>query len=523
MEIPTEPSNIQDSTTVTALPEDVASIAESLGMQIGADEVKLYAEAIARLETAMLDFPTKEEDRPPLFPTSRDTGRRPSHEEDPYNCFITRCFVKGASNGPLSGLSVGVKDNISVAGVQMTLGSKFMEDFIPDIDATIVTRLLSAGANITGKTNMDDFSRMGQGFGTGVAAFGRCLNPHAPDHLTGGSSSGSAAAVASEAVDLAIGGDQGGSIRMPSAWCGVVGLKPTFGLVPYTGVVGLEPLLDHVGPMSRTVEGVAAALECVAGPDGYDPRQTGVPQAGSFKIEMSKGIEGLRVGLLKEGFGPATEPDVESAVRCAADTLRAAGVNVREVSLPIHLSIGKILPAFAWIGNALMIKTYGATFLQGYNDTNLATALGKFLPSRINSLPPTVKLSLLFEAFLGSRAYLYYGRAQNLRRSYSRAYSEVFGEVDCLLMPTVPIKAPVYTPPSDRLEILSRTFLRTLWGVAAQNSPQANITGHPALTVPCGLSKGLPIGMMLVGPHFSDALLLRVAHVYEQLVDWKTK
>lgn len=502
-------------------PKRLIDLAEEIGFALNMEEAKLYGDAMERLENELASLVREEEDRPPVRQGPRDPGHRPPRDEDPYNCFITRCFVKGAEQGPLRGRRVGLKDSISLAGVPLTLGSRFMDGFVPDTDATVVTRLLDAGADIVGKLNMDDFALATAGFGLGVGGYGRVLNPYAPEHLSGGSSSGSAAAVASGAVDLALGGDQGGSIRIPAAWCGVVGLKPTHGLVPHTGVVGVEPSIDYVGPMGRTVRDVALMLECIAGPDGYDSRQTQAPRSGLYLEEMTKGISELRIGILREGFGDdRAEPDVESAVLEAIDALKEAGATTQDISVPEHLKFGKLSAAFGMIGRYLFFHLCGGAFLEGFYDTHFTGAIGEFLKTRADQLHSRVKLCLLLGAHLEHKALVYYGRAQNVRRTYRKAYDEAFRRVDCLIMPTVPIKAPRSTSSKNEDESLRQGLGYRVAGLEGRNTVAFNSTGHPALSIPCALSQGLPVGMMLVGPHFSDGLLLRIAHSFSQSVDW---
>ncbi len=277
------------------------------------------------MESSFAQVSDAEEDRLPFAEATREPGRPPTADEDPYNCFIRRCTVNGKADGALSGLNVGLKDNISVAGIPMTLGSRFMEGYVPLIDATVVTRLLNAGVNVKGKLNMDEFSHGIFGFGTDPQSYGRSLNPHAPEYLSGGSSSGPAVAVASRAVDVAFGGDQGGSIRVPASWCGIVGLKPTHGLVPHTGVIGIDPVIDHIGPVGRSVMDVARILECIAGSDDYDRRQVGAPSALRYASGLATGIRGVRIGVLREGFGDEeADPDVEAVVRESIEVLKRA-------------------------------------------------------------------------------------------------------------------------------------------------------------------------------------------------------
>jgi amidase len=280
--------------------DEVMEYGRALGFDLTPMEARMIQarmmDTIASLEA--FDEMRVEERRPPLRFTDRDPGRRPSEEEDPLGAFIRTCRVPGAPSGPLHGKTVALKDHIALAGVAMTFSSHMMDGYVPDFDATVVTRLLDAGATIVGKLKMEEFSWGGPGL-SGVGAYGRPLNPHRHAHVTGGSSSGSGAAVAGGMVDIALGGDQGGSIRLPAAWCGIVGLMPTHGLVPHSGVFGLEPTIDYVGPMARTVEDIAVSLQVMAGRDGLDPRQGDVPATlPPYPAALARGVKGLRVGLL---------------------------------------------------------------------------------------------------------------------------------------------------------------------------------------------------------------------------------
>src|SRR4051812_30533003 len=253
------------------------------------------------------------------------TWTRPEPADNPYNAWYVTCTVTGSGEGPLAGKTVAVKDNTAVAGVPMMNGSQTVEGYVPLRDATVVSRMLAAGATIAGKAVCEDLCFSG---GSHTTRTGAVRNPWDETRSTGGSSSGSAALVAGGHVDLATGGDQGGSIRMPASYSGIVGHKPTHGLVPYTGAFPIEQTIDHVGPMTRTVADAALLLSVIAGPDGQDPRQPRdvVPQ--DYLAAIGQGAEGLRVGVVGEGFGhPNSEPEVDDAVRAAVDVLRGAGLS----------------------------------------------------------------------------------------------------------------------------------------------------------------------------------------------------
>jgi amidase len=500
---------------------ELVELVDKAGLSLRPDEARMYLDALGQVEEGLLDLPYPPVPSASARPDVARTIRAAVEERaDVVNCFITRCRIEGAKQGILAGKTVGLKDHISVAGVPLTLGSHFMKGFIPDEDATVVHRILHSGGDIVGKLNMDEFSRTGHGFGAGVDGYGRCLNPWGLEHLSGGSSSGSAAAVASGVVDLALGGDQGGSIRIPAAWCGVVGLKPTHGLVPHTGIIGIEPTIDHVGPIGRTAEDVARLLQAVAGPDGRDWRQSCARTTCSYVNDLKKDTGSLRIGILAEGFGdPQAEHDVDHEVMRTANKLEQMGMKLCDISLPAHLECIKLLPAISFVGTYLFWKTHGLSNFTGYADARFVEDFGAYVgdQDRMSALPPIVKLCILLGEHLHSRALTTYARAQQMRSAYRDAVDEVFKDVDCLMMPTVPIKAPRYAPPEDNNEAVGRALFRKLSQVVTRNTASFNITGHPALTVPCAISAGLPIGVMLVGPYFSESLLMQLAAHVQQV------
>ena len=257
-----------------------------------------------------------------------DTGRHALKTRITQSSTVARCGE--LPQGNWQARRIGLKNNVSVAGMPMTCGTLLLRDYIADTDATIVTRMLDEGAEITALLNLENFCFSGAG---DTSTFGAVLNPYDTNHLAGGSSGGSGAALFYDDIDITIGGDQGGSIRIPASWCGVVGLKPTHGLVPYTGIVGIDNTCDHTGPMARTVADVALAMEAIAGKDTMDPRQAGEVPVEPYTELLGRGIAGLRIGVLTEGFGtPRSEPDVDESVRKAVGILSELGANVGEVS-----------------------------------------------------------------------------------------------------------------------------------------------------------------------------------------------
>jgi amidase len=509
--------------------DEVIAYGKVLGFDLSPTEARIMQSRMTDTIAALEAFNELrvEERRPPLTFRDRDPGYRPTEAEDPLNVFIRKCRVTGADHGPLRGKSIGLKDHISVAGVPLTFGSHMMDGYIPDVDATIVTRILDAGGTITGKLKMEEFSWGGPGL-SGVGDYGRPLNPHHPEHVTGGSSSGSGAAVAGGYVDIAFGGDQGGSIRLPAAWCGIVGLMPTHGLVPHSGVFGLEPTIDYVGPMARTVEDVATVLECVAGLDGYDPRQVHVPtQLPRYTEALSRSAKGLRIGILEEGFGvQGGDRAVDEAVREAIRVLERAGATTETVSVPLHTkSLLALLPIYLEGGKRMYDTNFGGTFAKTYYPISLISIFGRLKQTHGREFSPNLKLNLMQGYYLQQHySGRLYAQAQNVRPTFVAQYDTVFTRVDLLAMPTVPLTAPRWREPKDYEEALEHTLFGGQLGMdlgpVIANTAPFNYTGHPAISIPCGKSEGLPIGLMLVAPHFKEDVLLQAAAAYQHSVDW---
>ena len=508
---------------------DVIELAKELGIHLTRTEARIFRTRMLEHIDALEAFHELRipEDRPPLRFVERDPGRRPTPDEDPLNAFIRICRVEGAAEGPLKGRTVGLKDHTAVAGVPMTLGSYFLDGYIPDFDATIVTRLLDAGAVITGKMNMEDFSFGGPGF-AGVGDFGRPLNPHNPEYVTGGSSSGSAAAVAGGHVDLAFGGDQGGSVRIPSAWSGCVGLMATHGLIPHTGVFGLEPTIDYTGPMTRTVDDLATVLECVAGRDGYDPRQASVPaDLPSYRGSLGKGVGGLRIGILEQGFGVENgEPAVDDAVHEALAVLERAGATLHRVSVADHpTASAAVIPLYLEGARLAYDTNLGGGLAKSFYPSSLMATFGRAKRSHSHELPLNFKVMLLSATYARERYNgRLYAKAQNVRPVIVRQYLDAFAEVDLLAMPTVPIRSHPYAEPRDYVEAFDRTLFGGEQGddlgLIIFNTAPFNYTGFPSLSVPCAGVTGMPVGMQLVAPYFREEELIRAAHAYQESVDW---
>ncbi|MCO7174871.1 amidase [Sporolactobacillus kofuensis] len=476
------------------------------------EELKAYQEMINEsfLESYMHVDHMVEPDLPVNY--KRTPGHRPTKEENPLNAWYWKTEIDHAETGKLSGKRIALKDNISVAGVPMMNGTKVLEGFIPQIDATIVSRILDEGGKIKGKAVCESLCCDCSSF---TSDTGPVLNPHNTAYSAGGSSSGSAALVASGDVDMAIGCDQTGSIRMPSSWCGILGLKPSWGLVPFTGIFPVDVTLDHVGPMARTVEDIALLLEVIAGPDGLDPRQYDL-QSKNYSQYLTGDTKGLRIGVVEEGFRwQISEMDVDLTVREAAESFQQCGATVESVSIPmhregIHLSNiinteGSTVQMFR--GNAL------GTSWRGYHQTQLLDAFSSGMIARADDLSAAAKITILTGEYM-QQAYhgRYYAKAQNLARQLKKEYDKAFQKFDVLIMPTVPYKATKLPDfDADLKEIIDLSF-----GVDT-NTGVFDLTGHPALNVPCGATNGLPIGMMLIGRVGEEETILRAAHAFETM------
>src|SRR5215470_13398177 len=504
--------------------DELVVVAKELGISLGPDEAVLYRKYLMEQLTDLDTFVQArlEEAAPPMVSAARTPGYRPRPAEDPLNAWTWKCRIEGAADGVLKGKTVSFKDHIAVPGIPMSLASFAPDGFLPDFDATVVTRVLEAGGTIIGKNVMNGLSG---GFGTGgaIGDYGRPLNPHNREHVTGGSSSGSGAAVAARQVDISFGGDQGGSIRIPAAFCGIIGHKPTFGLVSHFGIgFGSDQSIDYTSPMTCTGEDAAAALQATAGYDAYDPRSTrDVPARMDVLGRLADGVAGLRIGVLQEGFDDAQD-DVRDLVLAAVDVLAKAGAGVAKVSIPAHHAIKTAQGALSNEGALALFKSgfFGA-FTRTYYPAPVIAAINKLWASQADVLAPRTKLSLI-AAELSRRNYhgRVYAKAQNLRPTYIKAYDTALADVDVLVMPTCIMTAPKNHRPVTYLESVEDNLMSAS-RAGSRNTQPFNYTGHPALAVPVGKSPaGLPVSMQLIGRFFDDALLMRVAYAYQHASDW---
>src|SRR5215472_11026671 len=504
------------NTVKTPTIEQLDEIATELGFTFSEADLSAHLEALRPALAAYNRLDQMPDELPPVtYP--RLPGRRPAPEENRYGAWYVKTEIEGASAGKLRGKRVALKDNICLAGVAMMNGASTMEGYVPDVDATVATRILDAGGTIAGKTVCEYFCFSG---GSHTSATGPVHNPHRAGYSAGGSSSGSAAVVAAGEVPMALGGDQGGSIRIPASFCGIYGLKPTHGLVPYTGIMPIELTLDHTGPMTGTVEDNALLLEVLAGPDGLDPRQYGGAVAKPYREALGGGASGLRIAVVEEGFGDQQAvSQVDAIVREAAERFRGMGATVDTVSIPMHRQGAAIwLPVAAEGATMQMMLGNGFGFnWQGLYVTSLLD-LHSTWRSRADELSDSLKNTMLLGHYMVTRHRgHYYAKAQNLVRRLRRGYDEVLTRYDLLLMPTLPMVAtPLPEANAPVGQILQRAF------EMLANTAQFDCTHHPAMSLPCGMVDGLPVGMMLVAKAFDEETIYRAAAAFEKGVDWKS-
>ena len=404
-----------------------------------------------------------------------------------------RDIQAGRYKGPLHGIPVGLKDLFNTGGVRTTSGSRVFDTFVPREDCTVAARFHQAGAILLGKLNMHQFAYGPTGENPD---YGHMHNPWDPERVSGGSSGGSGSAAAAGQCTITTGSDTGGSIRIPAALCGIVGLKPTYGLVSRHGLTPLSWSLDHPGPMVRTVEDAAITMNVIAGHDPKDIASADVPIP-DYTEALTGDVRGLRIGVPKEYFDAPLDPDVRQAVTDALGQLEALGAEVREVSFPMFADSQAI-------SSTILMSEASAAFRD-------------VLARDAERLYPPVRLRLEAGLFISAADYL---RAQQARSIFDREARALLQEVDLLAGPTEPVTAP---------QILAQQVLageQEIGTVAAltQYTRPYNITGFPAISVPCGFSGGgLPIGLQLAGRPFDEPTVLRAAHAYEQSTGWHTR
>lgn len=487
---------------------DISALATELGYTAVVDDAEQYTAMITGM-LGVYDALDAVPETPVLTGRAPVAHTIPSEVEDPHNAWAVRASIPGAANGPLAGVRLGVKDSIMVAGLPMANGTDVLAGYVPTADATVVTRALAAGAEVVGKTTNEYFCMSG---GSHTAASGPVHNPHRRGTSSGGSSSGSAVALVTGDADMTLGADQAGSIRMPASWSGIVGLKPTYGLVPYTGIAPLEGFFDHVGPMTRTVTDNARFLTVLAGSDGIDPRQRDI-HVGNYLATIEDGVSGLRIGVLQEGFGgPNAEAGVDQAVRAATESLRDRGAVVEDVSVPLHHLGGALWTAIAIEGMAeTALRNQGFAF--GRPDHYPVDMMEHLFGRRadVDGRPANVLLFTLVGHYVNAQqGRLNYAKAVNRTRTLRAAYDQALQSYDVLVTPTTPQTARPLPDPAAG----PGASIQAAIEMSANTTP-FNITHHPALSVPCGTVDGLPVGLQLIGRHFDEAVLYRVGRALE--------
>ena len=414
---------------------------------------------------------------------------------------------------PLLGVPVVVKDNISTRGVRTTAGSRILDRYVPCYDATVVRKLEAAGAVVIAKANCDEFA---MGSSNENSAFGPTRNPWATDRIPGGSSGGSAAAVAARCAPLALGSDTGGSIRQPAALCGVVGLKPTYGRVSRYGLLAFASSLDQIGPLTRTVEDAAIALGVLAGEDAADSTAAAEPVP-DYTAALTGDVNGLRIGVPRAFITEGVDPEVSAAIEAALAVLRDRGASLVDIDLP-HAR--HAIPVYYLVATAEASSNlarydgvrYGSRAALGPDD-DLRTMYNR---TRDEGFGPEVKRRIMLGTYVLSAGYYdaYYLKAQQVRTLVRQDYERAFAQVDVVAMPTSPTPAfRLGERTADPLQM----YLADVFTVSA------NLAGLPAISVPCGFTGDrLPIGFQLTGRAFDEATLLRAADAYERVTDWAT-
>jgi aspartyl-tRNA(Asn)/glutamyl-tRNA(Gln) amidotransferase subunit A len=417
---------------------------------------------------------------------------------------MDRMAAEGKPLPPLGGVPVGIKDVMCTRGLRTTAGSKILENFVPPHDCTAVARLEAAGAVVLGKLNCDEFA---MGSSNENSAFGPVRNPRDPSRVPGGSSGGSAAAVAADMAVFALGSDTGGSIRQPAAFCGVVGLMPTYGRVSRYGLVAFASSLDHIGPLAKTVKDAATVLRTIAGRDPMDATSADVPVP-DYAAELDKPVRGLKIGVAKEYFGEGLDPEVRKAVEDAIQTLAKLGCEVVPVSLP-HSEYA--IPTYYIVAtaeaSANLARFDGVRY--GYRAKTARTLSEMYRRTRDEGFGPEVKRRIMLGTYALSAGYYdaYYLKAQKVRTLLTRDFEEAFRKVDAIVTPTSPTAAFKL---GERVDDPLAMYLADIYTVTA------DLAGIPGISIPCGHTReNLPIGLQMLGKHFDEAGILRLAHAFE--------
>ena len=453
------------------------------------------------LTQAVLDRIEDVEDRVKAFVTvTQDTALAQARDAD--------ARIAAGDAAALTGIPVQLKDNMCTRGIATTCSSRMLEHFVPMYDATVARRLYDDDAVLVGKGNLDEFA---MGSSTENSAFFPTRNPWDLERVPGGSSGGPAAAVAAGECIFSLGSDTGGSVRQPAALCGVVGLKPTYGLVSRYGLVAFGSSLDQIGPLTKDVTDSAIAMNAIA---GHDPRDsTSIAyEVPDYTKALTGDIRGLRIGVPEEYFAEGIEPGVEQAVRTAIQVLEELGASVEETSLPhtpYALAVYYIIaPSEA---SANLARYDGVKY--GYSTGQADSMWDAFQKTRQEGFGPEVKRRIMLGTYALSAGYYdaYYLKAQRVRTLIRREFDQVFERFDALVAPTSP---SVAFRQGEKMDDPIQMYLNDIF------TQPANIAGIPAISVPAGTSDGLPVGLQIMGKHLSEKALFRVAHAYEQATEW---
>ena len=414
---------------------------------------------------------------------------------------------------PMTGMPLAIKDNLCTEGVRTTCSSRMLQQFIPPYDATVIAKLRDQDYILLGKANLDEFA---MGSSTEHSAFGPSRNPWNLQHVPGGSSGGAAAAVAADECVAALGSDTGGSIRQPAAFCGVVGLKPTYGRVSRYGLVAFASSLDQVGPITKDVPDAALLLGAIAGHDPLDSTSADLPVPDYMKALKKKDLKKLNVGVPVEYFADGLDPEVESSVRAAIDELKSLGGTIKEIHLPRTDAAVAVYYVIATAEASSNLARYdGVKF--GLRAKETKDLLDLYMKTRQEGFGPEVKRRIMLGTYALSAGYYdaYYGKAQAVRTLICEDFRAAFKDVDLIVTPVTP--TPAFKL-GEKSEDPLQMYLSDIYTISV------NLAGLPAIAVPCGFSKtGLPIGVQLIGRPFEEETLLRAAHAYEQSTQWHLK
>ncbi|MEE9204980.1 MAG: Asp-tRNA(Asn)/Glu-tRNA(Gln) amidotransferase subunit GatA [Nitrospirales bacterium] len=414
---------------------------------------------------------------------------------------------------PLMGMPLAIKDNICTEGVLTTCASRMLGTFVPPYDATVIARLRGQGYLLLGKTNLDEFA---MGSSTENSAFGPSRNPWNLGYVPGGSSGGSAAAVAADECVAALGSDTGGSIRQPAACCGVVGLKPTYGRVSRYGLVAFASSLDQIGPITKDVADAAVLLNVIAGHDPQDSTSADLSVPDYTRALKKKDVKKLKIGVPREYFAEGLDPEVEQAVRAALDQLNELGGEIIDVSLPMTgVAIATYYVIATAEASSNLARYDGVKY--GLRSKQAKDLLEMYMKTRQEGFGPEVKRRIMLGTYTLSAGYYeaYYGKAQAVRTLIRRDFDAAFQEVDLIVTPVMP--TPAFKL-GEKIEDPLQMYLSDIYTISV------NLAGIPAISLPCGFSKvGLPIGLQILGRPFQEETVLRAAYAYEQATNWRTR